>query len=133
MPEMINPYIAGAPVTEKTMFFGRQDVFDWVAEGRCPNPDNCAVWVIDRDGSGASPIFESSDQALVQGLIAWSPNGKSVAATLVDGTSYLIDADCPSQPDGCDAASRTEIDGIPEHWMHNFHSQWSGEEQAGIP
>jgi len=30
MSEMINPYIAGAPVTEKTMFFGRQDVFDWV-------------------------------------------------------------------------------------------------------
>jgi WD40 repeat protein/tetratricopeptide (TPR) repeat protein len=30
MSEMINPYIAGAPVAEKTMFFGRQDVFDWV-------------------------------------------------------------------------------------------------------
>ena len=30
MSEMINPYIAGAPVTEKTMFFGRQDVFQWV-------------------------------------------------------------------------------------------------------
>lgn len=30
MSEMINPYIAGAPVTEKTMFFGRQDVFEWV-------------------------------------------------------------------------------------------------------
>jgi WD40 repeat protein/tetratricopeptide (TPR) repeat protein len=30
MSEMINPYIAGAPVTEKSMFFGRQDVFDWV-------------------------------------------------------------------------------------------------------
>jgi len=29
MSELINPYIAGAPVTEKTMFFGRQDVFDW--------------------------------------------------------------------------------------------------------
>jgi tetratricopeptide (TPR) repeat protein len=30
MSEMINPYIAGAPVTERTMFFGRHDIFDWV-------------------------------------------------------------------------------------------------------
>jgi photosystem II stability/assembly factor-like uncharacterized protein/tetratricopeptide (TPR) repeat protein len=28
--EMINPYIAGAPVTETSMFFGREDVFDWI-------------------------------------------------------------------------------------------------------
>jgi len=27
---MINPYIAGAPVTETSMFFGREDVFDWI-------------------------------------------------------------------------------------------------------
>jgi WD40 repeat protein/tetratricopeptide (TPR) repeat protein len=30
MSQMINPYIAGAPVAERSMFFGRQDVFDWV-------------------------------------------------------------------------------------------------------
>ena len=30
MSEMINPYIAGAPVTEASMFFGREDVFDWI-------------------------------------------------------------------------------------------------------
>jgi tetratricopeptide (TPR) repeat protein len=30
MPELLNPYIAGAPVTEASMFFGRQDVFDWI-------------------------------------------------------------------------------------------------------
>lgn len=27
---MINPYIAGAPVTETRMFFGREDVFEWI-------------------------------------------------------------------------------------------------------
>lgn len=27
---MINPYIAGAPVTEARMFFGREDVFEWI-------------------------------------------------------------------------------------------------------
>ncbi len=27
---MINPYIAGAPVTEAGMFFGREDVFNWI-------------------------------------------------------------------------------------------------------
>ena len=30
MDEIINPYIAGAPVTEKRMFFGREDIFDWI-------------------------------------------------------------------------------------------------------
>jgi photosystem II stability/assembly factor-like uncharacterized protein/tetratricopeptide (TPR) repeat protein len=30
MDEIINPYIAGAPVTEKRMFFGREDVFTWI-------------------------------------------------------------------------------------------------------
>jgi tetratricopeptide (TPR) repeat protein len=30
MGEIINPYIAGAPVTEASMFFGREDVFDWI-------------------------------------------------------------------------------------------------------
>jgi formylglycine-generating enzyme required for sulfatase activity/tetratricopeptide (TPR) repeat protein len=30
MDEIVNPYIAGAPVTEKRMFFGREDVFDWI-------------------------------------------------------------------------------------------------------
>ena len=30
MPEFSNPYIAGAPVTEASMFFGREDVFSWI-------------------------------------------------------------------------------------------------------
>ncbi|MBN1437855.1 MAG: tetratricopeptide repeat protein [Anaerolineales bacterium] len=30
MDEIVNPYIAGAPVTEARMFFGREDVFDWI-------------------------------------------------------------------------------------------------------
>ena len=30
MTEIMNPYIAGAPVTEARMFFGREDVFDWI-------------------------------------------------------------------------------------------------------
>jgi tetratricopeptide (TPR) repeat protein/photosystem II stability/assembly factor-like uncharacterized protein len=30
MDEIINPYIAGAPVTGTQMFFGREDVFQWV-------------------------------------------------------------------------------------------------------
>jgi len=32
MPERINPYIAGAPVTDPTMFFGREDVFAWIEQ-----------------------------------------------------------------------------------------------------
>ncbi len=30
MGDIINPYIAGAPVTEKRMFFGREDIFQWI-------------------------------------------------------------------------------------------------------
>ena len=30
MSELVNPYIAGAPVTETKMFFGRDDIFEWI-------------------------------------------------------------------------------------------------------
>ncbi len=30
MDELLNPYIAGAPVVETSMFFGREDVFNWI-------------------------------------------------------------------------------------------------------
>ncbi len=30
MANWVNPYIAGAPVTEASMFFGREDVFQWI-------------------------------------------------------------------------------------------------------
>ena len=30
MNDILNPYIAGAPVTESSMFFGREEVFGWI-------------------------------------------------------------------------------------------------------
>jgi hypothetical protein len=30
MNDLVNPYIAGAPIVEARMFFGREDVFDWI-------------------------------------------------------------------------------------------------------
>ncbi len=30
MNEILNPYIAGAPVVETSMFFGREDIFGWI-------------------------------------------------------------------------------------------------------
>lgn len=30
MSEILNPYIAGAPVVETSMFFGREDIFSWI-------------------------------------------------------------------------------------------------------
>jgi basic membrane protein A len=30
VPEALNPYIAGSPVTDAKMFFGREDIFDWI-------------------------------------------------------------------------------------------------------
>src|SRR5512133_3822180 len=30
MNDLVNPYIAGAPVVEARMFFGREDVFEWI-------------------------------------------------------------------------------------------------------
>jgi hypothetical protein len=77
-------------------------------------------------------VFQSDDPQLVK-LIAWSPDGESVAVMLENGVSYLIDADCYDQPNGCDESSRTEIGAIPKHWMHNFYPQWVGEEEARLP
>ena len=30
MSDLLNPYIAGAPVVAADMFFGRSDIFEWV-------------------------------------------------------------------------------------------------------
>ena len=30
MNDILNPYIAGAPVVETSMFFGREDIFSWI-------------------------------------------------------------------------------------------------------
>ena len=32
MDQQTNPYVAGAPVTDQRMFFGREDVFRWIEE-----------------------------------------------------------------------------------------------------
>ena len=32
MAEYNNPYVAGAPVTDQRMFFGREDVFTWIEQ-----------------------------------------------------------------------------------------------------
>jgi tetratricopeptide (TPR) repeat protein len=32
MDKLLNPYIAGAPVVEPSMFFGREDVFNWIEQ-----------------------------------------------------------------------------------------------------
>ena len=32
MEKRTNPYVAGAPVTDQRMFFGREDVFSWIEQ-----------------------------------------------------------------------------------------------------
>jgi len=102
----------------------------WLGElGICDTGDSRDVWIVNRDGSGVNTIFHSEDRKLAH-QIAWSPDGESVAVMTEDGVVYLIDADCASQPNGCDESSRTEIVTFPEHWMHTFYPQWAGEEGA---
>jgi AAA+ ATPase superfamily predicted ATPase len=40
MEELKNPYIAGSPVSEPQMFFGREDVFEWIER-------NLPGWFVD--------------------------------------------------------------------------------------
>ena len=102
----------------------------WLGElGFCETGESRDVWVVNRDGSGMNTIFHSSDQVL-ENQVAWSPDGVSVAVLTTDGVTYLTDADCANQPNGCDESSRTEIVTFPEHWMHTYYPQWAGEEGA---
>jgi Tol biopolymer transport system component/predicted Ser/Thr protein kinase len=115
-------FIAWSPDSQRIAWIG----------GRCsPEGPNIAnrVWVINRDGGEMHLVFQSDDPQLAK-LIAWSPDGESVAVMLENGVSYLIDADCYDLPNGCDQSSRTEIDAIPKHWIHTFYPQWAGEEEA---
>ena len=85
------------------------------------------VWVINPDGTGARTIFQSADPLLAMDMIAWSPDGKSIAVQLENGVNYLIAAGCADSPAGCDESSRTELQAFPEHWRHTFYPQWAGE------
>jgi Tol biopolymer transport system component len=89
------------------------------------------VWVINGDGTGARMIFQSRDPLFAHGMIAWSPDGKSVAVMLDNKVSYLINADCAGGPNGCDESSRTKMDAFPAHWQHTFYPQWA--QAAGTP
>lgn len=103
----------------------------WLGElGICGTGELRYVWVANLDGSQMNTIFHMKDHLKDQQLthhIAWSPDGKSVAIMLTDGTSYLIDADCPTSPTGCNEVSRVEIAAFPEHWLHTFYPQWDSE------
>jgi len=90
------------------------------ASGEPPN----SVRVINRDGSDMQTLFQSTDPPLTRGVIAWSPDGESVAVMLQNGVVYSIDADCYNLPNGCDESSRIEIKEIPLDWLHNFYPQW---------
>jgi Tol biopolymer transport system component/predicted Ser/Thr protein kinase len=90
------------------------------------------VWVIYRDGTGAKTIFQSADPLLAMDMIAWSPDGRSIAVQLENGVNYLIAADCADSPVGCAESARTELQIFPDHWRHTFYPQWAGE-AAGAP
>jgi protocatechuate 3,4-dioxygenase beta subunit len=85
------------------------------------------LWIINSDGTGKNLIYRASDWKLVP-RVAWGPEGKSVGMTLENGVSYLVDASCGQQPDGCGETSRTEIDTVPRPWGNDFFPQWAGEE-----
>ncbi len=105
----------------------------WVAGPAAPNGcEMDRVRVINRDGTEPRDIL-SDAELNCDSLIAWSPDGDSVAVLLDDGTAYQIDAKCYERTAGCDVSSRTQLDAIPEHWLNNFYPQWAGELEATVP
>lgn len=90
------------------------------------------AWVINRDGTGPRTIFQSADPLLAMDMIAWSPDGRSIAVQLENRTTYLIAADCADSPEGCTESARAEMQAFPDHWRHIFYPQWAGE-MVGAP
>ncbi|MBM4422138.1 MAG: hypothetical protein FJ030_01955 [Chloroflexi bacterium] len=90
-----------------------------------------SVWIISRDGRNWRRVF-NSEYTLVNNVIAWSPDGRTIAVQTEASTAYLIEADCNEKPNGCDASSRTVIADIPKDWFSNFSPQWAGENIADV-
>ena len=58
MPDTINPYIAGNPVTGTEMFFGREDIFEFVRQtliGR--HRDNSAIVLYGQRRTGKTSVL----------------------------------------------------------------------------
>lgn len=61
MPNPVNPYIAGSPVTGKEMFFGRQDVFDFIQKALIgEHRDNVIVIYGQRRCGKTSVLYQMS-------------------------------------------------------------------------
>ncbi len=61
MPNLVNPYIAGSPVTGKEMFFGRQDVFDFIQNALIgKHRDNVIVLYGQRRSGKTSVLYQMS-------------------------------------------------------------------------
>ena len=61
MPNLVNPYIAGSAVTGKEMFFGRQDVFDFIQNALIgKHRDNVIVLYGQRRSGKTSVLYQMS-------------------------------------------------------------------------
>jgi hypothetical protein len=90
-------------------------------------PETVTAWVTNLDGDDTRLLLTSTDPPIERGQIAWTPDGESIVLTLTNGRSYLIDADCTSDANGCDESAWTATGAIPEHWLNTYLPQWAGE------
>lgn len=63
MPEIVNPYIAGKPLTTADMFFGREDVFEYVRKAlRGKHRDNAIILCGQRRTGKTSVLYQMHHQ-----------------------------------------------------------------------
>ncbi len=56
MPDIINPYIAGNPVTGSEMFFGREDVFEFVRQNLIGRHHDSAIVLYGQRRTGKTSV-----------------------------------------------------------------------------
>lgn len=96
----------------------------WIAwlGGTCAHNINY-VWTINRDKTGYQENFYALSPELKGGMIAWTPDGKSIVFMSKVDTIYQVDVNCEAQK-GCSTVSQSTLEIFPLTWLSNYTPPW---------
>ena len=96
----------------------------WIAwiGGQCGVSSNY-VYIVNRNDSGWQEIYNNPELQLLNTMIAWSPDGKSIVFMDQNETTHRIELECVAG-EGCSPGEQSTLNDFPVTWLGSFYPQW---------